>query len=150
MVLKWFGRPQTCCAQEARVQSRPASLHKACIFFAFCPHFLLVFILRNQATKPIRRVRHRLAGARSGGTGRGYRGGGGLRSAPPHQHQPPPRATAISIRPSVHPAKSAAKTCGSQSVELLLSIDLSKNAPLLASTTLLRTPLLTPVWILQL
>ena len=43
LVLKWFGRPQTCCAQEARVQSRPASLHKACIFFAFCPHFSACF-----------------------------------------------------------------------------------------------------------
>ena len=43
LVLKWFGRPQTCCAQEARVQSRPASLHKACIFFAFCPHFFACF-----------------------------------------------------------------------------------------------------------
>ena len=69
LVLKWFGRPQTCCAQEARVQSRPASLHKACIFFVFVLIFLLVFILRNQATKSIRRLRHRLAGLRSGGAG---------------------------------------------------------------------------------
>ena len=38
-------------------------------FLLFVLIFLLVFVLRNQAKESIRRLRHRLAGIRSGGAG---------------------------------------------------------------------------------
>jgi hypothetical protein len=115
LVLKWFGRPQTCCAQEARVQSRPASLHKA--------------------TKSIR-LRHRLAGPGSGGTGEG-----GERGA---QCATTPASVAAPGNSNIRPTFSASgKVYIEDRVALRVSIafqheDLSSNAPLLAST-LLRT-----------
>ena len=52
LVLKWFGRPQTCCAQEARVQSRPASLHKAYIFCFLSSFFCLFLFFATRRRSP--------------------------------------------------------------------------------------------------